>query len=151
MLGTRVNSFEEAFEIVGKPAFADFKYDGLRVQIHNYKGKVKLFSRNLEDITTQFPEIINFIKQNFSDLSFILDSECVGYDYKNKKFLPFQTLSKRIMKKEINENLHINITVKIFDILYLKDETLIKKPYKERREILENLFLNRKIIQNKIN
>ena len=147
MLGTRAQTVKESFEMTSKPALLDFKYDGLRVQIHNNKGKVNLFTRNLDEITQQFPEVIDFIQTNFSDISFVADSECVGFDYKKGKFLPFQMLSKRILTKEITEVDHINVIVKVFDILYLNNKTLIDKSYKERREILEQLMLNRKLKQ----
>lgn len=147
MLGVRANTVEQAFESTNRPCLADFKYDGLRAQIHNNKGEVRIFSRNLEEITKQFPEVVDFIKTNFSDLSFVVDSECVGFDFKSGKFLDFQVLSRRIMTKNVEEVSHINVCVKAFDILYLNDETLISKVYEERREILENIFLNRKLRQ----
>ena len=61
MLGTRSNTIKDSFNVSGKPALIDFKYDGLRVQIHNDYGVVKLFSRNLDEITKQFPEVVNFV------------------------------------------------------------------------------------------
>jgi len=147
MLGTRVNNIDDAFEVSKKPGFIDFKYDGLRVQIHNNKGEVKLFSRNLDNITSQFPEVVDYIKTNFSDLSFVVDSECVAYDFDEQKFLEFQILSRRILAKKIDDVKHIKVIVKIFDIMKLNDETLIEKSYKDRRDIMENLLLNRELKQ----
>jgi len=147
MLGTRAKTTKEAFDMVGMPAMADYKYDGLRCQIHNEYGKVRLFSRNLEEITNQFPEVVDFISKNFSDKSFVIDSECVGYDYKTQKFLEFQTLSRRIMSKTFSDVSHINVCVKAFDIMYLDGKTLIEMPYEKRREILSKLFIGRKMIQ----
>lgn len=147
MLGTRANSIDECFEMTKKPALLDFKYDGLRVQIHNKNGVVKLFSRNLEEITKQFPEIVHYIKDNFKDISFVIDSECVGFDFDKKRFLPFQVLSRRIMTKNITEVSHIKVVVRCFDLLYLNGKTLIDAPYKERREKMEELFLNRPLKQ----
>ncbi|MFW6285664.1 MAG: hypothetical protein ACOC16_00675 [Nanoarchaeota archaeon] len=148
MLGSRSDSIEDSFKTTLKPSIVDFKYDGLRTQIHNKKGEVNIFTRNLEDITKQFPEIIDFIKNNFSDIEFVIDAECVGYDFKNNTFLPFQTLSKRILTKNLSDVSHINVVVKCFDLLYLNGKTLIDENYKNRREILEELFLNRTIIEN---
>ncbi len=147
MLGNRVSSIEESFEISELPALADFKYDGLRMQIHNDYGKVKLFSRNLDDITKQFPEVVEFVIANFSDISFVIDSECVGFDFEKEKFLPFQVLSKRIMTKDYNEVSHISVVIKAFDLMFLNRETLIDYPYSKRRDELENIFLNRDITQ----
>lgn len=147
MLGTRTNTIESSFEITGKPSLIDFKYDGLRVQIHNKNGEIKLYSRNLDEITKQFPEVVEFIKENFSDLTFVIDAECVGFDFDKMQFLPFQTLSRRIMSKNIDDVSHIKVVVKAFDIMYLNGKTLINEPYLKRRELLEGLFINRDLIQ----
>jgi DNA ligase-1 len=148
MIGKRASTINESFEISGKPALADFKYDGLRVQIHNNKGDVSLFSRNLDNITKQFPEIIDFIKENYSDISFVIDSECVGFDFDKQVFLPFQMLSRRIMTKDINDVKHINVVVRAFDVMLLNNENLIDEPYEKRREKLNELFVGRTLSQN---
>ncbi len=148
MLGTRVANIDEAFNVSDSPALIDYKYDGLRVQIHNDFGKVWLFSRNLEDITKQFPEVVEFIKKNFSDLSFVIDSECVGFDFKSRKFLDFQILSRRIMSKNFSEVSHINVIVKFFDILYFNGKTIIDNEYSYRRDLVESLMLNRDLEQS---
>jgi ATP-dependent DNA ligase len=142
MLGVRSNTVEHSFEVSGIPAVLDYKYDGLRVQIHSNNGEIQLFSRNLDNITKQFPEVLEFIKNNFPKTSFVLDSETVGYDFKTQKFLPFQMLSKRILSKNINEVNHIKVVVKAFDILKLDKHTLVDFPYEKRRDMLENLFVN---------
>jgi ATP-dependent DNA ligase len=142
MLGVRSNTVEHSFEVSGIPAVLDYKYDGLRVQIHSHNGKIQLFSRNLDNITKQFPEVLEFIKLNFPKTDFVLDSETVGYDFNNQKYLPFQMLSKRILSKNINEVNHIKVVVKAFDILKLDKETLVDFPYKKRRDMLEMLFVN---------
>jgi ATP-dependent DNA ligase I len=147
MLGSRADNIEDCFSVTSRPSIIDFKYDGLRTQIHNNKGKINIFTRNLDEITKQFPEIVEFVKRNFSDKSFVIDSECVGYDFKNNKFLPFQMLSRRILTKEIESVSHINIVVKGFDLLYIDGRTLINERYERRRKILEELFLNRKIVE----
>lgn len=147
MLGTRAKTPTQALESTKTPAILDYKYDGLRVQIHNEKGKVTLFSRNLENITKQFPEVVEYIKTNFSQDSFVLDSECVGYDHNKEEFLPFQTLSRRILTKNVDSVSSIRVVVKTFDVLYLNGKTLLEEPYKKRRKMMEELYLNRKIIQ----
>lgn len=147
MLGTRSNTIDDSFSVSGKPALLDFKYDGLRVQIHNDKGSVRLFSRNLDEITKQFPEVVDFIKENFSDVRFIVDSECVGFDFDKGVFLPFQMLSRRILSKDFDNVSHIKVVVKAFDLLYFGSDTLIDYDYSERRDMLDELFVGRELKQ----
>ena len=150
MLGTRAKTITDSFSSTGTPALIDYKYDGLRVQIHNQKGEVTLFSRNLEDITKQFPEVVEYIKTNFSDCSFVLDSECVGYDKNKQTYLPFQILSRRILTKNVSSVSSISVVVKTFDILYFNNKTLIDYSYEKRREYMENLYIGRTLVQKEM-
>lgn len=147
MLGTRASNIDESFDMTGLPSILDYKYDGLRVQIHNNYGSVSLFSRNLDNITKQFPEIVEYVEKNFGDISFVIDSECVGFDFKKGTFLPFQMLSKRILTKNYGEVSHIHVVTKFFDIMFLNGETLIGKNFEKRREKLLSILINRKLKQ----
>ncbi|MFP4402355.1 MAG: hypothetical protein ACLFPL_03915 [Candidatus Nanoarchaeia archaeon] len=145
MLGPRLYSFEEAQERVNFPVFCDYKYDGLRLIIQNEYGKVKLFSRNLEDLTSQFQEVVQFVQDNFSHLSCVLDGECIGFHKNTSEQVEFQELSKRIMTKSHNLKVNITIGLRLFDILKFNDELVYLKPLKERQKILRSLFLNQRI------
>jgi len=144
----RVGSFEEVFERFEGEFLVQPKYDGLRCQIHKYSQKdesgsdlvwrkyarkdgsvglfggnsstqkVKLFTRNLEDVTEMFPEIVQeamAIEAN----SFILDSEVLGWDHKKGGFLSYQETMQRRRKYGVKEK-SANIPVKamVFDVLY---------------------------------
>ena len=76
----------------------EYKYDGFRGQIHfNRKtNTVEIYSRNLESMTGQYPDIVEFIKLSVKDKpveDFILDSELVAYDTVQDRILPFQILT----------------------------------------------------------
>ncbi|BCX13917.1 MAG: putative DNA ligase [Candidatus Dojkabacteria bacterium] len=121
--------------------FVQPKLDGLRGQIH-YDGNenVEIFSRNMERLTLQFPEIVEEIKQNFNN-SFILDSEIIGWDEENKTFLPFQETIKRKRKYDIQNHLKsIPIKAMCFDVLYFDGTDLTQKPLNERINILFKNF-----------
>ncbi len=139
MLAQRVKNVKESFSTVGKPAMFEFKYDGFRVQIHKSNGEVKLFTRKLEDVTRQFPEVVSFIKSNVKAKKVILDSEFIGFDPNTKKTLPFQNISQRIKRKYDIEKLSklLPVKPKIFDIIFLEDKELLNVPFKERRKLLE--------------
>ncbi|MEM2139347.1 MAG: ATP-dependent DNA ligase [Candidatus Woesearchaeota archaeon] len=142
MLFYKANSIKEAFNL-GKPLAFEFKYDGFRLQIHKNNQETKLFTRNLEDVSSQFPEIIKTISEiNVNKI--ILDSEAVAYDPKTKKSIPFQLISQRIKRKynikEMSEKFPVEI--KIFDILLLEEKNLLNESFEKRRKILEKIIPN---------
>lgn len=141
MLAIKAETFEEAFEALGKPAQFEYKIDGFRLEIHKTNGKISLFTRRMENVTKQFPEIIQVIEKHVHASSFIIDSELVGYDSKSKKYLPFQSISQRIKRKYDIVKISKDFPVEIdsFDILYLNGKNLMHKPFSERRKILEKV------------
>jgi len=68
----------------------EYKYDGLRGQVHYFDGKCQIFSRNLANMTETYPDIIDFVLKNTKGniKNFILDSEIVAID-KNVIFFAF--------------------------------------------------------------
>ncbi|MEM4271359.1 MAG: hypothetical protein QXO70_04685 [Candidatus Pacearchaeota archaeon] len=93
MLFPKVESIEEAFEVVGRPAGFEFKYDGFRMMINkDEKGEIKIFTRRLDNVTKQFPDAIKYVKENVNAKTFIIDGEAVGYNPKTKNYLPFQAI-----------------------------------------------------------
>jgi len=116
----------------GKPLLLEFKMDGARLQIHKEKNEVKIFTRNLRDVTDKLPHLRNFFK-NFKD-DFILDAEAVILTEKGT-LLPFQDFMKEFGKKIINTS---HIKAFIFDIIYKNGEFLFEYPLRERIKILED-------------
>ena len=155
MLAVLVSNTEEAFEALGKPAQFENKLDGFRVQIHKINEKnIKIFTRNLEEVSKQFPDIIEYAK-NIKAKEFILDAEAVAYDKKLKKHLPFQTISQRIKRKyDINESAEkFPVRLNVFDLIYYNHTNLMNIPLKERRTILERIVNEKKdeiILTNKV-
>lgn len=141
MLAQKVKDEEEGLKKVGSPAMVEYKYDGFRMQIHRKGDRIKIFTRRMEEVTRQFPEVIGFIRETTPSEQFILDAEAVGINRKTGRYLPFQHVSQRIKRKyridEIAEKLPVEVNV--FDILAFKGKSLIKEPFKERRGIIEGL------------
>ncbi|MEK6835227.1 MAG: ATP-dependent DNA ligase [Nanoarchaeota archaeon] len=140
MLAILAEDVDETFEALGKPAQFEYKLDGFRVSIHKDKD-IKIFTRNLENVTKQFPDIIKYVKENIKAKNFILDGEAVAYDKKTKKHLSFQTISRRIKRKyEIYEMVKkFPIELNLFDVIYCNGRSLINEPLLKRREILESI------------
>jgi len=142
MLALKVKDIKEGFERVGKPAELEYKYDGFRMQIHKIKDNITIFTRRLENVTKQFPEVVEYVKKNVKGKSFILDSEAVGYDAKIKKYLPFQNISQRIKRKYGIEKMAKDMPVElnVFDIIFYEGKNLIKTKFLERRKLLEKII-----------
>ena len=140
MLSVLVMNVNESFDSVGKPAQFEEKMDGFRVSIHKDK-EIKIFTRNLENVTKQFPDIINYLK-NVKAKNFIIDCEAVAYDKKFLKHLPFQNISQRIKRKYDIKELadKFPVEVNVFDIIYYNDKSLMNEPLHVRRRILEKII-----------
>lgn len=134
----------------------EYKYDGLRGQVHYMDGDVQIFSRNLENMTDQYPDVVELIKLSAKPevRNFIFDSEIVAFDPQSvtidhfipsnqvfqDRILPFQTLATR-GRKNVDKNLiEVRVCLFIFDLMYLNDESLIKLPLEKRRENLWEHF-----------
>jgi len=135
---------------VGKPAMIEYKYDGFRMQIHKKGKKIDIFTRRLDNVTKQFPEVVKNVKDNVKGDDFILDAEAVGYDPKTKHYLPFQNVSQRIRRKHNIEKMAEDypVEVNVFDIIAYKGKSMLGEPYKKRHELIKQIISSkqRKIV-----
>ncbi len=117
---------------------AQFKYDGFRVQIHKEGEHIFIFSRNLENMSLMFPELIEGACKQIKAKSAILDGEALAYNPESEEFLPFQETTKRRRKHNIAETAKkLPLKAFIFDILYKNGKALIDEPLTKRLEILK--------------
>jgi DNA ligase 1 len=153
MLADVMFTAEEIMKYYGKPLICEFKYDGIRAQMHKFRRQVRLFSRRLSDVTNAFPELVNAALEVHSlpssiDIDFILDGEVLAL--LNGKPLQFQELQKRLNKKILTEQTltEIPLVYVVYDIMYLNGENLITAPIKKRKEILSNIFFKEPLINS---
>lgn len=158
MLSNRINELKEIKDhIIGLVSVED-KYDGERIQAHiinrsglarraaridadKEKKEVVLFSRRQENITNQYPDIIEGLKKSFLGKEAIIEGEVVAYDEAKEKLLPFQILMSRRRKHNIKEYVEkIPVRFFLFDLLYLDGENFLKKSLEKRKSALENFF-----------
>ena len=137
MLAQTAQSTNEALAKHGGKSSFEYKYDGARVQIHKQNGKVKIFSRRLSDVTESLPEIVEIVEKNIYAQSIIMEGEVISLDSAGLP-IAFQHLMRRFKRiRDIGDMAQkIPLTLYLFDILYLNGESLIAKPYTERRKIL---------------
>ncbi|MCK5773831.1 MAG: ATP-dependent DNA ligase [Thermoplasmata archaeon] len=146
MLGERSKSIEDILLKMGGTAAFEYKYDGLRIQAHISKKRdgvdVHLYSRQLEDITEQYPDVVDVLKKRFSGDDCIVEGECVPVDRETGSLLPFQVISRRrgrkfdLMKK-VDE---VPVQLVLFDCLMHNAEDKTLRPFMERRGILSVIF-----------
>lgn len=138
----------------GESAF-EYKLDGIRVQIHVSNNIVKIFSRNLKDITSSFPDLVSLIQNMIKQDNAILDGEVIAVG-KEGNPLPFQHLMRRFRRiNKIEEKIEfIPVRILFFDLLFLDGKSLIDESYLFRRKKLEeivdqNFIVNQKVISNR--
>ena len=166
----RVGSFEEVFERFEGEFLVQPKYDGLRCQIHKYGGvdakedglvwrkhlkkdstaglfgengsvkEVRLFTRNLEDVTKMFPEIVEEAMSMKAE-SFILDSEILGWNHEKNEFLSYQETMQRRRKYGIGEKAKdIPVKAMVFDVLYLNGKDISELDTDVRVKVIKEMI-----------
>lgn len=138
-LAERLPDARTILEKMGGSAHVQQKFDGFRIQIHKDGDNVRLFSRNLEETTHMFPEIIQGVLQQIKAKTIILDSEGLAYNPESEEFLPFQETTKRRRKHGIEEAAKLlPLKAFVFDIMYIDGKSLMDQPLNERIKNLES-------------
>ncbi|RLI21149.1 ATP-dependent DNA ligase, partial [Candidatus Bathyarchaeota archaeon] len=140
MLAERLSSPHEILEKLGGKCAAEYKYDGERIQAHKDGKKVLLFSRRLENITAQYPDAVELLKNQVKAKEAILEGECVAIDPDTGDMLPFQELMHRRRKYGIEKAMEeYPVSLFMFDALYVDGKDLTLEPYPVRREYLNKV------------
>ncbi len=141
MLAQRVKKSEEISEKIPGQFTVEAKYDGERVQVHkDKKGKITLFSRQLEEITHQFPDLVKELEKDVWGNDYIIEGEIIAIG-KEGRPLPFQTLMQRRRKYDVEKFAReIPVQVKLFDLLYHNGKSFLGENYLQREEKLISLF-----------
>jgi DNA ligase-1 len=141
MLASPEPTAEALLARLGAPVWLEEKYDGIRCQLHKKGGRVELFSRDLNRITNQFPDLADSARR---DLAFdcILDGELLAW--RDGRALPFAELQKRLHRRLEGGDLflgqEIPLAFSAYDLLWHEGEPLLKSPLRVRRARLESLI-----------
>lgn len=140
MLAQSAETVEEALEGIAPPLAFEYKLDGARLQIHKNGDEVKLFSRNLSDITASLPEVAALARRAVRAETAILEGEVIAIDAQGRS-RPFQILMRRVGRERDVAQMQGEIPVQLFlfDCLYRDGQVWLDEPYEKRREVLESM------------
>jgi DNA ligase-1 len=131
-------------KLEGRDFSCEFKYDGQRAQVHcDENGKVTIFSRHLEVMTDKYPDLVALIPRIRGEgiSSFIMEGEVVAVDRETGDLKPFQILANRARKDVVIGGVKVDVCLFAFDLMYLNNEELMSRPFRERRNLLRSLFI----------
>lgn len=141
MLAERLPSIPLILDRMGGRCAMEYKYDGIRVQAHIDKDSVKLYSRRLEDLTSNFPDIADELRKQCKADRAIVEGECVAVDTATGSMLPFQTVTHRRKKHGMDKAIEdYPVKIFLFDILYEDGTDMTVYPFGERRSRLSSTF-----------
>ncbi len=138
MLAQTAESLAEAFERLGDRLALEHKLDGARVQIHRQGEKVRIYSRNLADVSSSLPDVVSDVQSKLRASEAVLDAEAIAVDNQGRP-LPFQHLMRRFRRKHAIREIVAEVPVQLhlFDILSCDGQSLIDMPSRDRWSVLE--------------
>jgi DNA ligase 1 len=139
MLAQRLSEPGEILAKLGERCAAEYKYDGIRVQAHRTSdGLLELYTRRLDRVSTQFPEVVELLDQALGPREAILEGEVVAFDPASGELRPFQDVMFRRRKYGITEAVRdFPVSMFCFELLYADGQDLTRLPYLERRAALD--------------
>jgi DNA ligase 1 len=138
MLAQRLSEPAEILARLGGSCAAEYKYDGIRVQAHRTSdGLLELYTRRLDRVSTQFPEVVKLLQEHLQPREVILEGEVVAFDPASGELRPFQDVMFRRRKYGITEAVSdYPVSMFCFELLYADGTDLTRLPYLERRAAL---------------
>lgn len=146
MRAERLSSGEEIIQKIGQ-CFVEPKYDGFRLQIHysKKKGEVRLFTRNLENVSYMYPDLVEGVNKQIKADKIIFEGEAIAFDPLTGSFLPFQETVQRKRKYNIEAKAkEIPLKLFAFDLLYSNGKNYIREPYVDRHNALDKIIASSK-------
>ena len=135
MLAQRLSDAAEILAKLGGQCAAEYKYDGVRVQAHRTAdGRIELFTRRLERISNQFPDVVDVLQAGLGPREAILEGEVVAFDPAAGELRPFQEVMFRRRKHGIAEAVRdVPVSLFCFELLYADGHDLTRLSYPQRR------------------
>src|SRR5580704_6545416 len=135
MLAQRLSDATEILAKLGGQCAAEYKYDGVRIQAHRTAdGEIELFTRRLERVSTQFPDVVELLAAGLGPAEAIIEGEVVAFDAAAGELRPFGEVMTRRRKHGIAEAvLDVPVGLFCFELLFADGEDLTRLPYPQRR------------------
>jgi ATP-dependent DNA ligase I len=138
MLASSAPSIEDALARIS-PAAVEWKLDGIRVQAHLSDGKVRLFTRTLDDITARLPEVAAELSA-LPVREAVLDGELIALREDGRPH-PFQVTASRTARRDGDPG--VRLSAFMFDVVHAGGEDLIDRPSEERYAALARIVPER--------
>jgi DNA ligase 1 len=138
MLAQRLADATEILGKLGGECAAEYKYDGMRIQAHRTAdGKIELWTRRLEEVSTQFPDVVEVLETGLGPAEAIIEGEVVAFDAATDELHPFAEVMFRRRKYGIAEAVQdVPVGLFCFELLYADGQDLTRLPYPQRRAAL---------------
>jgi DNA ligase 1 len=138
MLAQRLADATEILAKLGGECAAEYKYDGMRLQAHRTAdGRIELWTRRLEEVSTQFPDVVEVLSASLRPAQAIIEGEVVAFDAATDELHPFAEVMFRRRKYGIAEAVRdVPVALFCFELLYADGQDLTQRPYPERRAAL---------------
>ena len=138
MLAQRLADATEILAKLGGECAAEYKYDGMRLQAHKTAdGRIELWTRRLEEVSSQFPDVVEVLSASLRPAEAIIEGEVVAFDAATDELHPFAEVMFRRRKYGIAEAVRdVPVALFCFELLYADGEDLTRRPYPERRAAL---------------
>ena len=135
MLAQRLSDPAEILAKLGGQCAAEYKYDGVRVQAHRTAGgSIELFTRRLERVSTQFPDVVEVLRAGLGPREAIVEGEVVAFDASAGELRPFGEVMFRRRKHGIADAVRdVPVGLFCFELLYADGQDLTRLAYPERR------------------
>jgi DNA ligase 1 len=150
MLAHSAEDVDEALSRLEEAAW-EYKLDGARIQVHKGGNDVRIFTRQLQDVTKRLPEIVEWAER-LPVRETVLDGEALGVRPDGRP-QPFQVTMRRLGRQKDVATLQKEIPLSpyMFDALYLDGTSLITQPYRDRIKVLEEAVLSARVPQIQTN
>lgn len=131
MLAGSAEDVEEALQRL-EGAALEYKLDGARIQVHKGGDEVRIFTRQLQDVTARVPDLVEWA-QALPVREAVLDGEALALRPDGRPH-PFQVTMRRLGRSKDVDILRRELPLSpfMFDLLYVDGSSLVDRPYRER-------------------